>query len=108
MRNLVLFGAGGLGRETLLLLDALNARSVQPEYRMLGFVVEEKYYRKNAFVGGYPVLGTEEWLFANKDNVVCTCAIGIPEARARIQRKLIGGGGGDKFCVPRSPFSEGA
>lgn len=86
MQNIVLFGAGGLARETVQLIDDINRH--KPSYRLLGFVVEEKYYKANSMVGGYPVLGTEEWIIANKDNVVCTCAIGFPEPRARIQKAL--------------------
>ena len=86
MQNIVLFGAGGLARETVHLIDDINRH--KPSYRLLGFIVEEKYYKANSMVGGYPVLGTEEWIIANKDNVVCTCAIGFPEPRARIQKAL--------------------
>ena len=82
MKNIVLFGAGGLGRETISLVEKL------PQYRLLGFVVNEKYYRENQLVGGYPVLGSEKWLIENKNNVVCTVSIGFPEPRAMIQKKL--------------------
>ena len=89
MTNLVLFGAGGLGREVLLLLEAMSSVKTPPRsYKLLGFVVNEKYYRKNALVNGYPVLGTEEWLLKNKNDVVCCCSIGTPEARAKIQKEL--------------------
>ena len=86
MQNIVLFGAGGLARETAQLIDDINRH--KPTYRLLGFVVEEKYYKANSMVSGYPVLGTEEWIIANKDDVVCTCAIGFPKPRARIQKGL--------------------
>lgn len=86
MQNIVLFGAGGLARETAELIDDINRQ--KPTYRLLGFVVEEKYYKANSMVSGYPVLGTEEWIIANKDDVVCTCAIGFPEPRTRIQNTL--------------------
>ena len=78
----MLFGAGGLGRETISLVEKL------PQHRLLGFVVNEKYYRENQFVGGYPILGSEKWLIENKNNVVCTVNIGFPEPRARIEKKL--------------------
>ena len=86
LKNLVFFGAGGLARETVQLINDINDRT--PTYRLLGFVVEEKYYKKNAMVGGYPVLGTEEWLLDNKEDVCCNCTIGTPSAKARIQRSL--------------------
>lgn len=83
MKDIVLFGAGGLARETVrFILDG------NPEYRLLGFVVDAKYYHENVTVCGLPVLGSEKWLVEHKDEVVCTCAVGTPEERGRIQKTL--------------------
>lgn len=88
MTDIVLFGAGGLAREVLLTLDAINERIPGIGYNVRGFVVNEQYYQQGMIVGGYPVLGTEEWMFENKDNVYCVCAIGFPKPRADIQAAL--------------------
>lgn len=86
MKDIVLCGAGGLARETVQLIHDINA--IKPEYNFLGFVVEEGAYKKDSFVAGYPVLGPEEWVIENQDKVFCCCAVGTPEPRAKIQRKL--------------------
>ena len=60
MKKVVIFGAGGLGRETINLIN-LNINRFNPnKYVILGFVVEEKYFKNNDIVDGYPVLGTEK------------------------------------------------
>ena len=86
VKNLVLFGAGGLARETIPVINAINA--VKPTYHLLGFCVEENYYTPNTMVGDYPLLGSEQWLIENKSRVVCCCAVGTPSIRARVQKKL--------------------
>lgn len=86
VKNLVLFGAGGLARETISVINAINA--VEPTYHLLGFCVEEKYYTPNIMVGDYPLLGSEQWLIENKSRVVCCCAVGTPSIRARVQKNL--------------------
>lgn len=93
MKNIVIFGAGGLGRETVLMInDGINYYR-KNTYQILGFVVEEKYYHPGMMVSGYPVLGTEEWLFSNKDDVCCALAIGDhTHERERIFNVLKGNG----------------
>ncbi|MBR0151756.1 MAG: acetyltransferase [Synergistaceae bacterium] len=84
MKDIVLFGAGGLARETIMTVESLK------EFRLLGFVVDEQYYHEGQMVGGYPVLGSGDWLVAHKDDVFCNVAIGFPKARAAIQEKFSG------------------
>ena len=55
---------------------------------MLGFIVDDDYYRDGLEINGYPVLGTRQWLIAHKNEVVCTCAIGEPGPREVIQEEL--------------------
>lgn len=84
-RELVLFGAGGMGKETIPLIDAINLKGAV--FHLLGFAVDHKYYRDGMRVNGYPVLGDEEWLTDNKDRIVCCCTIGDPlERRAAMER----------------------
>lgn len=90
MQRIVLYGAGGFGRETAYLIDLYNY-CFPGTYWFLGFLVDKEYYVPNQVVNGYPVLGTEEWLYENKD-VHCVCTIAINEARERIQKKLMENG----------------
>lgn len=87
MKKIVLYGAGGLARELVLLIDSIN--SVFPNtYEFLGYVVDEKYYIKGKIVDGYPILGTKKWLLDNKNEVVCTCAFANVHEKQRIQEEL--------------------
>lgn len=98
MKKLVLFGAGGFGRETANLVEWINILS--PTYELLGFIVEKEYYKPDMNVNGYPVLGTEDWFFCHPD-VLCTCTVGIAKEKARIQMNL--SSKGVKFETLKAP-----
>lgn len=84
MKKIVLYGAGGFAREIIFMIDRINR--VAPAYELVGFVLDERYYKEGMSVYGYPVLGTGSWLAEHKDEVVCTCAVGEPPAaRENIQ-----------------------
>jgi len=88
-KKIVLYGAGGFARELAYMIETINKLGTFPKYHLLGFVVDKEYYTPETTVNGYPVLGTDEWLQAHKDEVVCTCAIGEnPQARKEIQERL--------------------
>lgn len=87
MKRIVLYGAGGFGRETAYLIDVINY-CYPGSYWFLGFLVDEKYYNPNTVINGYPLLGTKDWILNNKD-VACVCTIADNEARARIQTELM-------------------
>lgn len=76
MKKIVIFGAGGLGRETINLIQ-FRINGIYPNsYELLGFVVEEKYYKPDTVIDGYPLLGTEKWIIDHRDDVCCVIAIG--------------------------------
>ena len=82
MKKIVLFGAGGLGKEVANMINEIN--KWKPTYDLLGFVVEKKYFKHNTYVNDLPILGDEEWLLQNKD-VLCCCTIANVYQKARIQ-----------------------
>lgn len=87
MKKIVLYGAGGMGRECAALIEWINW--IHPDtYQLLGFLVDEAFYHEGQAADGYPILGTEEWLLQHKD-VYCTCTIAENSARERIQRGLM-------------------
>lgn len=115
MKKVVIFGAGGLGRETINLIN-LNINRFNPnKYVILGFVVEEKYFKNNDIVDGYPVLGTEKWIIDHRDSVACVLAIGdYSHERERIFRMLEENGveletliAGDAFIAPTCRIGKG-
>lgn len=86
MKDIVLYGAGGLGREVSFLIERINRN--EPTYNLIGFIVDEEYYTEGQNVHGYPVVGTPQWIIDHKDSVVCTCAIGEPVVREKVQEML--------------------
>lgn len=85
MKKIVLFGAGGLGKEVANMISEIN--KCNPMYDLLGFVVEERYFKPNTYVNELPVIGDVQWLLQNKD-VYCCCTIADVYQKARIQDTL--------------------
>ena len=77
MKNLVLYGAGG---------DDIN--QIKPLYKPIGFIVDEKFYRKGQIVKGLPIIGTMDWIEANANSISCICTIGTAVARKKIYQDL--------------------
>jgi sugar O-acyltransferase (sialic acid O-acetyltransferase NeuD family) len=84
-RKIVIIGAGGLAREVMDLIDAVN--SVSPTYEMVGFVVEASYGRPGDLVGGKKILGDLDWFEGRQDQVEAICVVGAPELRRRLVLK---------------------
>lgn len=78
LQPLVILGAGGFARETLDVVEAINAD--KPRYDVLGFVVDEKYGRAGDVVNEKPILGGFSW-FENHTDVLAVCGVGAPEVR---------------------------
>lgn len=86
MKKIVLFGAGGFGKEVAGIIRSINR--VKPTYDLLGFVVEKKYFEYGKTINDYPLLGDEDWLLENKNYVRCVCTIANTHQKARIQNFL--------------------
>ena len=84
--KLVIFGAGGLGKEIINLIKAIN--NINDRYELLGFVVDKNYYIESQRVHEYPVLGTDEWIINHANEVKCVCAIGRPLERRAVMQRL--------------------
>ncbi len=86
MKRIVLYGAGGFGRETAYLIDVINYCN-PGTYWFLGYLVDKEFYKPNVTINGYPLLGAEDWILNNKD-VYCVCTIANNEIRERVQTTL--------------------
>jgi len=84
MKQIVIYGAGGFGRELALLIERIN--SIEPKYELLGFVEDGESYPSGTIVNGYKVLGTGAWLIEHND-IYCACAIANVNIRKRIFEK---------------------
>lgn len=81
---LVIFGAGGFGREVLVLLRQLN--EVQPTWRLQGFYDDQP--PAAATINGLPYLGTAADLNATTEPLAVAVAVGSPAARAAVVARL--------------------
>ena len=80
MKDLVIIGASGFGRETAWLVERSN--NVKPPWNLLGFLDDNKEIQGNN-INGYPVLGTIDDVLKYPDaNYVC--AIGSSAIREKI------------------------
>jgi len=84
IRPVVIIGAGGHGKEVL------EALTLSPSYRILGFIDEDKSIIGKKLLG-IPVLGNLNWMQENIDsNTGCICAIGTNQIRKDIVSRLQG------------------
>jgi FlaA1/EpsC-like NDP-sugar epimerase len=84
VRDIVIAGAGGFGKEVAWLIGRINARS--PAWRILGFL-DDDAAKHGASRFGLPVLGGLDRLEGRR-GAACAVAIGDPRARRRAVRRL--------------------
>lgn len=80
MQDVAIYGAGGFGRETLLLLAQIN--QVAPTWRLMGFF--DDGYKKGQSVEGAPVLGGIEEINRYEKPLSIVVAIAEPLARMKL------------------------
>jgi sugar O-acyltransferase (sialic acid O-acetyltransferase NeuD family) len=88
MKDLIIVGAGGFGREVAWLIDDINMHN--PSYNVCGFV--DDVIADD--VGGVPVLGTVQWLKDTSHSYHVVVAIGSSKRRQEVVETL---GQGVKF-----------
>ena len=86
MKDLIVMGAGDLGKDVAWLIERIN--SVNPTWNLLGFteVSEEKEFM------GYPILGNDE-VIQDYEDVYVVCAL----ANLSIKEKIV------DFPIPEGP-----
>lgn len=84
VQRIVIYGAGGFGREVLQLIRDINAKCAT--WSCVGFIVD-KGFDGPTLVGGLPILGDCEWLEANPD-VHVVVAVGSSAVRSRIVERV--------------------
>ena len=85
VKDIVLIGAGGFGREVASMIRLLNNK--EPRYNFLGYLDDGERFHDGMMINGSPWLGKREWILDHKDDVLCTCTIGNPHLKAEIQRE---------------------
>jgi len=86
LKNLVIYGAGGFGREVAWLVERINNN--HDEWNLLGFIDDVKTEMYGKPINGLTVLGGREWFDANRNGVYVTCAMGKSQSRRKIYSSL--------------------
>lgn len=82
MKNLIIVGAGGLGRQTQWLIERIN--EVTPTWNILGYVDDNQ----EAKVDDYPILGGIEYLEKYEGELAVAVAIATPKVRKNIVERI--------------------
>ncbi|MFJ7747162.1 acetyltransferase [Peribacillus sp. NPDC097295] len=85
MKDIVIYGSGGFGREVLELLKNIN--SFKKEWNILGFLDDLSDTHGN-LINGYPILGGENWLKEYISSISIVIAIGNPSKRKIVSKRL--------------------
>lgn len=102
MKDLLIIGAGGLGRETAWLVERINQKS--PTWNLLGFIDDnEKIRKKN--INGYRVIGDYKKIKDYPDAYV-VCAVGASKTRENIIKKVMDMIPDVKFATLIDPAAE--
>ena len=83
MKDIVIVGGGGFGREVAWLIESLNKE--KKEWNLLGFVDDN--LEKGNLINGYEVLGTKDFFMGNTD-IYYSCAIGNSKLRKDVVNEI--------------------
>lgn len=88
MKNLVIIGAGGFGREVRWVVDRINQAGPEPMWNTIGFI--DDGLEKGSIVDGLKILGGCDYLVNYDKEISCVCAIAKPTVRQKITRIVSG------------------
>ena len=84
MKDLIIFGASGFGREVAWAVERIN--KVNPTWNLLGFM-DDDVTIQGSIINGYKVLGKSTEI-CNYRNAFFVCAVGASRTRERIVGKM--------------------
>lgn len=90
MRDLIIVGAGGFGREAIWTVERINSLSQQPTWNILGYADDDPKWSKGDNFEGYPILGTVETASRDYPGASVFIALGNNAKRADMYRRLRG------------------
>ena len=85
MKNIIIVGAGGVGRETAWIIEQINIK--KETYKILGFIDDNESIH-NSNINGYKVLGGLDYLLENKMNSKIVVSIADYKIKKSIVEKL--------------------
>src|SRR6478672_11038479 len=80
MKDIVIIGAGGFGREVKIIIDAIN--KISKHYNFLGFY--DDGIEKGKIINNFPVLGNLSDLNAVQSETAVALGIGNPQTKSKI------------------------
>ena len=83
MKDIVIFGASGFGREVAWLIERINDKN--KEWNIVGFVDDDDEIQ-GCNINGYPVLGKSDYV--KNYNGYLICAVGFSSTRKKVIEKL--------------------
>lgn len=84
MKEIVIIGAGGVGKEAALLIEQIN--EAQPTWELIGFLDDNKEIH-NTYINGIKVLGGIDYINNLKD-IYVVCAIASYKVKQKIVEKI--------------------
>ena len=81
--DLVVYGAGGMGRELMWQLDSQN----KGEFNLLGFA-DDSAEKINTVINGFKVLGGTDWLLKREEKTAVVLALGDSFVRKKVAEQL--------------------
>jgi sugar O-acyltransferase (sialic acid O-acetyltransferase NeuD family) len=85
-KNILIYGAGGFGREVAWLIERIN--KVKYEWNILGFIDDVKTEMYGEFISNIKLLGGSELFAKHKNEVFVTCAVGSSAGRRSMYQRL--------------------
>ncbi len=85
MKDLIIFGASGFGREVAWLVERIN--KVNLTWNILGYIDDNEAIQ-NSEINGYKVLGKTGDIKKYSDNTYFICAVGASKIRQNIVSKI--------------------
>ena len=86
MKDIVIIGAGGFGREVAWLIEDIN--KVEKKYNILGFIDENETIKGN-IINGYKVLGNLDYFNNIDKEIYFVVAIGNAKVKKELASKAI-------------------
>jgi len=84
MKDIIIIGAGGCGREIKMLIDQMNAHTRQ--FNFLGYYDDRE--DRSALINGFPILGFIDELNDVKTDLCAVIAIGLPSLKKKLLDKI--------------------
>jgi len=87
MKDIVIIGAGGMGKEVVWLIENINYQT--PTWNIIGYTEDERHFDNwGENINGYPVLGGDSWLQDCKKQIYVICSLGNGSLRKLVYEKV--------------------